>query len=228
MNNTKFILCNGAANSGKDVAMSYLNKFYSLRKLECKDLLHDLTQKLFQVPSKRYWQIYNDRSLKEIPLEDFSLEIYWDDRNGFGLHEIVGYSIDKSYDEGDLRVNSKRGDHTNLSIREAMIYVSEIICKPRFGEDFFGVARAASVNEGDICYDASCGFVEELPPLISKVGQENILLLRIHRDGYTFEGDSRSYIPDGVIENTVDIYNNGTEQDYFNKVESVVKGFLNV
>jgi hypothetical protein len=55
---------------------------------------------------------------------------------------------------------------------------------------------------------------------------ENILLIRIHRDGYTFEGDSRDYIPDGVITNTVDIDNNGTLEDYLKKVETVVRGFI--
>jgi hypothetical protein len=109
-----------------------------------------------------------------------------------------------------------------------MICVSECLMKPKFGTEYFGQARVNKIkrNEGyDFC-DSSTGFIDELYPLIDYLGQENILLFRIYRDGYTFEGDSRNYIPDGVITNTVDVYNNGTEQEYFDKVEAIVRGFL--
>ena len=44
-----------------------------------------------------------------------------------------------------------------------MIYISEIIIKPRFGSDYFGVARAKAIQEDEIAVDSSTGFVEELP-----------------------------------------------------------------
>jgi hypothetical protein len=34
-------------------------------------------------------------------------------------------------------------------------------------------------------------------------------------------------IPDGVIDNTVDVYNNGSIEDYFKKMESIIEGFIN-
>jgi hypothetical protein len=124
--------------------------------------------------------------------------------------------------------NEQESGYTvNLSIREAMIYVSEVICKPRFGDDFFGRARAAKLIPQLTYIDDSCGFVEELPPLIERVGQDNILLIRIHRDGCTFDGDSRKLISDGVITNTFDVYNNGSLEDYFKKMESIIGGFIN-
>jgi hypothetical protein len=118
-----------------------------------------------------------------------------------------------------------------------MIYVSEVIVKPRWGEDWFGKERVRyirsvedtySENSSSILFtDDSCAFIDELRPLIKHITQENILLIRVHREGYTFEGDSRRYIPDGVIYNTYDVDNNGSEQEYFDKVEDVVRKFLN-
>ena len=95
------------------------------------------------------------------------------------------------------------------------------------GSGYFGVARAKAIQEGEIAVDSSTGFVEELPPLIERLGQENILLIRVHREGATFEGDSRNYIPDGVITNTVDVNSvYGKLTEYLEEVERHVEEFL--
>jgi hypothetical protein len=118
-------------------------------------------------------------------------------------------------------------DGIYLSQREAMIYISEVVMKPKFSNNYFGVARAKAIQDGEIAVDSSTGFVEELPPLIERLGQENILLIRIHREGTTFEGDSRNYIPDGVITNTVDVNSvYGELTKYLEDVENVVSKFL--
>jgi hypothetical protein len=216
----KIVLLNGARMCGKGVVVDHLRSAgYLLTPAECKETLHYLTMTMFAVPEQRYWEIYNDRSLKEVPLPEFRINL-GEDRDD--LEDVLGYYLD----HWECGWRDKEFNKLNLSVREAMIYVSEVICKPRFGEDFFGVSRAAKLKEGFFYIDDSCGFVEELPPLIDRVGQENILLIRIHRDGCTFEGDSRQMIPDGVIANTFDVYNNGSLEDYFKKMESIVGGFL--
>ena len=72
--------------------------------------------------------------------------------------------------------------------------------------------------DGDIVCD-------EVPPLIEKLGQENVLLIRIHREGFTFEGDSREYVPDGVVYNTIDLYN-VDEEEFYEEVLRTVKSFV--
>lgn len=129
---------------------------------------------------------------------------------------------------GTVIVKNTGNRNVKLSIREAMIFVSEVMCKEKFGLDYFGVARANSVRHAEVIVDGSTGFVEELPPLIEKLGQENILLIRVHRNGCTYDGDSRNYIPDGVIHNTIDIDNNSSLGGYFNQVEEAVQKFLGV
>lgn len=216
--NSKAILFNAPAKSGKDVAITYLQQNnIRLTIRECKDKLHLLTREFFCVSEERYWEIYDNRELKEVPLDDFKITLSGMDF--MDIQTIMKKSMDgycNFYGTWEIK----------LSIREAMIYVSEVICKPRFGKDYFGKARAASIREREIITDGSCGFVEELPPLIDKLGQENILLLRIHRNGCTFEGDSRDWIPDGVITNTIDVWNNGSELEYLERVHSIVDKFI--
>lgn len=212
----KIILYNGPRLCGKNASMDYLSdKGYEFEVAECKGHLHKLTMGFFCVPEQRYWAIYNNRDLKEVPQPEF--KVRFTGRELTQMQELLGEWF-TSYD-------------VELSIREAMIYVSECIVKPRFGNDYFGRARMTQIRNSSskLFVDSSTGFPDELNPLIHPMGlgQKNILLLRIHREGCTFEGDSRSYIPDGIIDNTVDVYNNGTELEYFLKVEEIVNDFLN-
>jgi hypothetical protein len=228
MTNSKIILFNSPKSLGKDSAIDYLVdwKGIPLVRREAKGKLHTLVQEFFCVSPERYWEIYEDREVKEKPLSEFTIVLSITER--YILEALIGESLHKRKLQGKAIGNVFDNAYLyQLSIREAMIYISEIICKSRFGEDYFGVARAKSIQEGEIAVDSSTGFIEELPPLIEQLGQENILLIRVHREGATFEGDSRSYIPDGVITNTVDVnsvYSNIAE--YLDEVKDIVIKFL--
>ena len=209
---SKIILINGPIECGKSKAVEVLKAQYPLMERRCKDKLFELVPIIFNITPKRYWEIYNDRSLKEVPLPDFRVTY----AAAVALRSVTG--------EDSIHLTT---DHrySYLSVREAMIYVSEVLCKPSFGQDYFGVARADSILEDEIAIDDSTGFAEELPPTIRKLGQENILLIRVRGRG-SYTGDSRNFIPDGIVDNTVDIYNTGTEEAYLSKVHHIVKGFL--
>lgn len=88
------------------------------------------------------------------------------------------------------------------SIREFMIWISESVMKPIFGDDVFGKRLSQSLGDGCyICADG--GFASEIKPLID-TGVE-VTLIRLHRAGYTFDGDSRSYIH-GVCAREIDVH----------------------
>lgn len=78
-----------------------------------------------------------------------------------------------------------------MSRREYMIWVSETLCKPVFGEDCFGVALANSVKE-HISVVADGGFESEIKPLVD--AGHWVTMIRLYRNGYSFEGDSRNYL----------------------------------
>lgn len=224
---SKIILFNGVKSVGKDEAITYLRSLgYPLVRREAKGKLHTLTQEFFCVNPERYWEIYEDRDLKETPLPEFRLNGTQTELRR--LRQLMGTGFDIFNESRRSHITINRDvNFVDLSIREAMIYISEVICKPRFGENYFGVARAKAIQEGEIAVDSSTGFVEELPPLIERLGQENILLIRVHREGATFEGDSRSYIPDGVINNTVDVNSvYGELAEYLVEVADIVERFL--
>lgn len=223
---TKVILLNGPKLCGKDIAITHLKSVgFPFVVREAKDSLHKITQQLFCVSEHRYWEIYNNRDTKELPLPDFHITINSLELDK--LEDILKYSLDGRVGEAFRKDASIVLYYPiDLSVREAVIYVSELICKPRFGEEYFGKARANSIKDREIVIDGSCGFVEELTPLIERVGQNNILLIKIHRDGCNFDGDSRNYIPDGILKNTVSVSNNASEYDYLNRISEIVRSFL--
>lgn len=95
-----------------------------------------------------------------------------------------------------------------LSPRQYLIHISENVMKPLFGEEVFGLAAAESLTNEEVTYVFSDGgFSEELKPVIRKVGESNFFLARLHRDGYSFDGDSRRHVFPS-IDNERDFYNN--------------------
>lgn len=103
------------------------------------------------------------------------------------------------------------------SCREVQIGISEIFAKPFHGTRVFGQVLASTIrfkaDEGKSVFLISdSGFRPEAEQLINEFGAENILLVRIHRPGKSFEGDSRSYIDlTDVGVRTVDLNNNDGE-----------------
>ena len=208
--NSKIVLLNGPRLCGKNIVTAATTEHLHTVDRRCKDKLFTLVQELFCVSEERFWKIYNDRNLKEAPMPEFSISAsewvkLWDYLNPTSAFLHLGLPME-------------------LSIREAMIYVSEVICKPAFGDHYFGVARANSIQNNEWAIDDSCGFDDEIKPTIDKLGQENVLLIRIKGRG-DFNNDSRSFISDGIVDYTVDIYNNSTEEAYMNSIMEVITNF---
>ncbi len=101
----------------------------------------------------------------------------------------------------DIRLIKERPEEklSGLSRRQALIHVSEDLIKPRYGNDYFGKMAAADlVLEKNYCFSDG-GFVEELVPIINKLGAENIILIQLTREGCDFTSDSRRYINGNLI-----------------------------
>lgn len=109
------------------------------------------------------------------------------------------------------------------TLRQYLIAMSEDFLKPRYGNDFFGRVfwQHAKNSALPLIVASDCGFVEEVERVVSNAGKRNCILVRIHRSGCTFDGDSRSYMPDGLCD-TWDINNDGTIYDFTMKVLRLV------
>lgn len=92
-------------------------------------------------------------------------------------------------------------DNPLLSKRQALIHMSERVVKPFFGKEAFGLIEANKVGSEheDYVFYSDGGFPEEVYPLIEKVGAENVMVIRIHKEGCSFEGDSRQYLTSAMF-----------------------------
>lgn len=85
--------------------------------------------------------------------------------------------------------------------RELYISLSENYAKPYLGDQIFGQilvermkAGMTSSRKPTIWLCSDCGFLEEQAPVINHLGPQNCKYINLVRDGYSFAGDSRSYI----------------------------------
>lgn len=115
-----------------------------------------------------------------------------------------------------------RDEFNGFSQREALIYVSEEVIKPKFGKNYFGNAVAKTVKldaafariedpnnlNNTLRYVTSDGgFKEELEPLLA--AGFKVRLIRLHRDGCDYSKDSRKYLYN-VAHVEVDVDNNSS------------------
>lgn len=125
----------------------------------------------------------------------------------FKLTKLIYNISDEQWDEWYTRDGKEipREKLNGKSCREALIHTSETVIKPNFGSGYFG--EYAAKYDADVVTFSDGGFVGEIAPLIAKYGRDNVLVVRIHRDGFDFGNDSRSYLPDGIVTHMVDVYN---------------------
>lgn len=86
-----------------------------------------------------------------------------------------------------------------LTPREAYIAMSETFAKPTHGKRVFGdwLVQHLKQLEADgtkMVVITDAGFRDECEAIVEEFGASNCLLARIHREGYDFSSDSRSYL----------------------------------
>jgi hypothetical protein len=129
-----------------------------------------------------------------------------------------------------------KNDLYGVTTRQMLIDLSEKYMKPCYGKDIFGRICATRMAEEiqnndtykeeqpDIFVISDSGFDYEAKSVLQLFGNENALLIRLHRDGHSFKGDSRSYIELDDVR-TVDINNDGSTA-FGSKLIDVVKNWI--
>lgn len=103
-----------------------------------------------------------------------------------------------------------------LSPREFLIDISERMVKPLCGKQYFGTILGLKARGGAVVSDS--GFNEEAEALCAVVGAENVYCVRFTREGCTFNGDSRGYVDTPMIQNYLDMTNDGTIKDAVDRI----------
>lgn len=109
-----------------------------------------------------------------------------------------------------------------ITVRQAMIDFSEGYMKTNFGIDVFGRLLWKRCMEQDLWYSHfiidDSGFVPEASYVISQSSPADCLLIRLHRTGCSFTGDSRSHITLDSVR-TIDLHNDGAASEMMAALE---------
>lgn len=120
-----------------------------------------------------------------------------------------------------------------MSCRDYMIHISEKFIKPVFGDDYFGNQVALKyINRDSHVADvvvSDSGFQTELDALSRTLGADKVLIVHLRRDGYTFAGDSRSYVNANPGNHVIDVqlvdgYPSQAIGTIVSKINSIRKG----
>lgn len=130
-----------------------------------------------------------------------------------------------SYDTPEKK-DTKCEQFLGKSCREVQINISEKFMKLIHGTEVFGNLLAKEIENSpqELFFISDSGFAPEAEVLAQKFGAENITLIRIHRDGYDYSGDSRSYINlDHLAITTYDVINpNDDVNTFFSRLREIV------
>lgn len=176
----KVVIFNGPPRSGKDLATEFCCEYFNGTHASMKAPLLKLTADSLDVSVEEFLHNYDEEC---VDADRETWDCVW-------VKDLPMYLVNAEL----------------ISKRQALIHVSENIIKPTFGDAAFGKLAAETLPEGAVFFSDG-GFPDEVQPIADKVGIENIMIVHIKREGYTFEGDSRDYVNiDGaktvVVENT--------------------------
>lgn len=206
----KIILLNGPPSSGKDTAARHIRELYNL--LPFTDDIGD----------NHYLKNTNKRCI----LDRMSMPIKRAFAGTMGL-PITEDGIVEPWESKKEEIIPEFG----VSYRQWQIDFSESFLKC-YRQEIFGellsarIARRFQKNIANLIVIPDCGFAIEIDVIYRTFEYENILLVRCHRPGFTFAGDSRSYVraPSGCM--IFDPINMSTEEHYLGQVEAGVKCWL--
>lgn len=150
---------------------------------------------------------------------------------GLPLGDYIWLCVDRSAKEAPTPLLGGK------SPREHLIWVSEGVIKPLCGEGYFGLHLADKVafeidmfGEGAVVSDS--GFLEELIPIVGldESYHVNVHVVRLHKEGCSFAGDSRDYLTGDKIKSDCLTFHDLTVVDgdiegTYEALESLVGGF---
>lgn len=141
-------------------------------------------------------------------------------------HVAYGLPNNTTYNEFEAVKDEPRREFFGKTPRQAYIAFSDYM-KTLHGPSIFGEMYARTVLHSgcDLVVNPSSGFADELEPVLDLLGRENAILIRIHRPGQDFAGDSRSYIELPGVK-TFDVENSGTKFEFEDLVSDIVRECL--
>lgn len=156
-----------------------------------------------------------------------------------GVARRYGLSVEAVYQmNADTLIKDEPSDlFGGKSVRQALIFESEEVIKKKYGpqgvaiqtfkllEEEYGIERLKNA----VLYCSDGGFNSELFAAYDYfgIGVEDVYILRMLREGCSFEGDSREFLdnPDVIIHNDSNLDH---LKSYLPRIQSFCEGFVNI
>ncbi len=192
----RIVLLNGPPRCGKDTVASHLVPYFQFEKMK------------FAAPLKRMAAALLDMDVSAVE-----------------RHKDAEFNIlCKEIESEDVNFGNKTYTYGQKdTLRRLLINMSEGFLKPHYGDTFFGrvAYRELARSSANLIIFTDSGFAPEASTIIRQCGKQNVLLVRLHRESCTFEGDSRSYLPD-ISGTNVDVENDGPISHLTGKVARAI------
>ena len=173
------VLFNGPPRSGKDSACEIIMKhFPEVHYVYFKEILYSETAKILGLDFNFWAKVCQNGDLKDSPMLVMSA--------------------------GEL-----------MTPRDVLIYLAEKVLKPKHGKEFIARGTAETIsgliqfqreqnNEEAVIVIPDLGFDYEIDTVREMIPNAHVISVAVHRPGFTFEGDSRSYVkhPDFGLHNS--------------------------
>lgn len=195
MNNKfpKVIIFNAPPKSGKDTAANYCCQFLPSVHSQFKKPLIEMCARVLSIPLKEF------------------LALYESSKNNEGV--FISYS-------DPLKTCQY---FRTFNMRQFMIHISENVMKPIFGDMFFGLEAGKKLSNDKWNIFSDGGFPEEIKGLLEYTCKENIIVVKIQRDGCSFENDSRGWIDESLVGETIVIPNNDSLEELFLRLDYLIE-----
>lgn len=165
-----------------------------------------------------------DKNIKTYTLSDILIEA-----------TCVMYGIGR--DEWDERYHTDQKDEPwellfGLSQRQALIGLSEEYLKPKHGGDVIAKMFLKRLEYFDECCDIDVllidtGFTEEFKHIVNSFGRDNVMLIRVKREGCDYSNDSRCDVQSSGVDNFAVIHNNTDILSLQDIIAYTVEDFIN-
>lgn len=143
------------------------------------------------------------------------------------IHSMFGFADAKEEHFNSVKDVSQDAFH-GMTPRQAYIWMSEEVVKPKFGHDFWANVAVTSLKQlrRPVVVISDCGFVEEANVLTKAFGKKNVAIAHLKRHGTSFANDSRSYIELAGCP-LYEINNDGSVHDLYDIVAHMIEDFTN-
>lgn len=186
VSNKTVVIFNAPPCAGKDVSADYMHSYFqSGQRLSFKEALYEDTAEYFGIDVNDLIEYHSDRNLKETPSELFPKH---------KKHSFKQYFFALLFVIGALLNNKFLMSLGYYSSRQALIFVSENIIKPKLGKDYYGLKVLDKVEHSSERYSFASdgGYKEEVLPLLD--AGYNVYIVHLERLGATFDNDSRKLL----------------------------------